>query len=81
MRKESNIVTLGEGYTPILRGRRLEEEFKHKLILIKDDGMIPTGTFKARGQSTAISGIRAGDYKGGPGLSRKRRCSCRSLLC
>jgi threonine synthase len=42
-----NVVTLGEGFTPIVR---LDDG-----ILLKDDGQIPTGTFKARGMSVAVS--------------------------
>jgi len=49
VRDDENIVTLGEGFTPILRLKR------EKKVLMKDDGIIPTGTFKARGQTTAIS--------------------------
>ncbi|MDA4128864.1 MAG: threonine synthase [Thaumarchaeota archaeon] len=52
---DTNIVTLGEGYTPILPLRHLTSVFKAKSIVLKDDGLIPTGTFKARGQSVAIS--------------------------
>jgi threonine synthase len=55
VKHESNIVTLGEGFTPILRAERLQELLRVKSILVKDDGIIPTGTFKARGQSSAIS--------------------------
>ena len=45
-------VTLGEGMTPILLSR------KYPKLLIKDDGLNPTGSFKARGMSTAISMAR-----------------------
>jgi threonine synthase len=45
-------VTLGEGMTPMLPSR------KHAKLLIKDDGLNPTGSFKARGMSTAISMAR-----------------------
>jgi threonine synthase len=41
------IVTLGEGLTPVVR--RKDE------TLMKDDGLIPTGTFKARGMAVAVS--------------------------
>ncbi|HUK50844.1 MAG TPA: pyridoxal-phosphate dependent enzyme, partial [Terriglobales bacterium] len=55
VKQESNIVTLGEGYTNILplpkSGRKVG--FNH--LFMKDDGLIPTGTFKARGMSSAIS--------------------------
>jgi threonine synthase len=49
VRNDGNIVTLGEGFTPILKLKRGAN------VLMKDDGVIPTGTFKARGQTTAIS--------------------------
>ena len=42
-----NVVTLGEGFTPIVR---LEGG-----TLLKDDGVIPTGSFKARGMAVAVS--------------------------
>lgn len=42
-----NVVTLGEGCTPLLS---LKEG-----PLMKDDGQIPTGTFKARGMAVAVS--------------------------
>ena len=55
VRKTENIVTLGEGCTPILKLSRLGSELGMKRLLLKDDGMIPTGTFKARGLSAAVS--------------------------
>jgi threonine synthase len=55
VRKVENIVTLGEGCTPILRCDRLGSELSVNNLLLKDDGMIPTGTFKARGLSAAVS--------------------------
>jgi len=45
-------VTLGEGFTPILPSR------KYPNLLIKDDGLNPTGSFKARGMSAAITMLR-----------------------
>jgi threonine synthase len=45
-------VTLGEGMTPILPSR------KYPKLLIKDDGLNPTGSFKARGMSAALSMAR-----------------------
>lgn len=55
VREERNIVTLGEGLTPITSARRIGADLGLASLLIKDDGVMPTGTFKARGQSTAIS--------------------------
>ena len=45
-------VSLGEGYTPMLPSR------KHPNLLIKDDGLNPTGSFKARGMSAALTMAR-----------------------
>jgi threonine synthase len=45
-------VTLGEGLTPILPSR------KYSNLLIKDEGLNPTGSFKARGMSAAITMAR-----------------------
>ena len=52
---EADVVTLGEGFTPILRAQRLERELGCMAVYIKDEGMNPTGSFKARGLSTAVS--------------------------
>jgi threonine synthase len=55
----ASIVSLGEGMTPLLRAPRLGARFgtSHRGadLWIKDDGVNPTGTFKARGMSCAIS--------------------------
>ena len=45
-------VTLGEGLTPMLPSRR------HRNLLIKDEGLNPTGSFKARGMSAAVTMAR-----------------------
>jgi len=51
----ASIVSLGEGMTPLIRARRLGRSFGASDVWIKDDGVNPTGTFKARGMSCAIS--------------------------
>jgi threonine synthase len=48
-------VTLGEGMTPILPVRRLAEKYGFEHLFVKDEGLNPTGSFKARGMSMAIS--------------------------
>ena len=58
IRDWSNVVTLGEGYTPLLRVERLRREIGCGPLLIKDEGLNPTSTFKARGQSAAVSKAR-----------------------
>jgi threonine synthase len=55
IKDESNVVTLGEGFTPIIRLRKAVDSFGLKNLFMKDDGLIPTGTFKARGMAMAIS--------------------------
>ena len=55
IRDESNVVTLGEGFTPLLRAERLGREMGARDILIKDEGVNPTASFKARGLSAAVS--------------------------
>jgi threonine synthase len=54
-----NIVSLGEGYTPMLHTARLGHELGLDWLWVKDEGLNPTGTFKARGASAGIS--RAGE--------------------
>jgi threonine synthase len=51
----ANIVTLGEGGTPLLRAERLGAPAGFSDLWIKDEGGNPTGSFKARGLSAAIS--------------------------
>jgi threonine synthase len=55
VRDEANIVTLGEGMTPLLRASRLGRAYGFDHLFIKDEGLNPTGTFKARGMSAALS--------------------------
>lgn len=50
-----NIVSLGEGFTPILRLERLGSDIGLEHLVLKDEGLNPTGSFKARGMSMAIS--------------------------
>jgi len=50
-----NIVSLGEGGTPLLRAERLGGAFGFPDLWIKDESGNPTGSFKARGLSAAVS--------------------------
>jgi threonine synthase len=52
---EPSIVSLGEGWTPLLRTSRLGAHLGADHLWIKDEGLNPTGSFKARGLSCAIS--------------------------
>lgn len=51
-----NVVSFGEGWTPLLKADRLAQTLPLKLnLLIKDEGQNPTQSFKARGMTAAIS--------------------------
>jgi len=59
VRRLSDIVSLGEAMTPLIRMPRLENELGGDEILIKDEGRLPTGSFKARGLVMAVSMAKA----------------------
>lgn len=50
-----HIVTLGEGMTPLLPMQRLGKDMDIEQLFMKDEGIIPTGSFKARGAAVGIS--------------------------
>jgi threonine synthase len=53
--RDENIVSLGEGWTPLLRARRLGARLGLEELYIKDESQNPTQSFKARGMTAAIS--------------------------
>lgn len=53
--EEENIVSLGEGMTPVIPLAKLGNKINMKNLYLKDEGIIPTGTFKARGAAVGIS--------------------------
>ncbi|MBT5941552.1 MAG: threonine synthase [Rhodospirillaceae bacterium] len=55
VRKTENVVRLGEVMTPILPAPKLQADYGGGEILIKDEGRLPTGSFKARGLALAVS--------------------------
>ena len=55
VRDPANVITLGEGFTPIFRAERLGADMGVSNLLIKDEGVNPTASFKARGLSAAVS--------------------------
>jgi threonine synthase len=55
VRRPENVVTLGEGMTPLLPAPRLAERHGLRTLLLKDEGKNPTGSFKARGIAAAVS--------------------------
>jgi threonine synthase len=52
-------VTLGEGCTPLIHCVRLGEELILQNVFVKDEGLNPTGSFKARGLSAAVTRAKA----------------------
>ena len=52
---ESNIITMGEGMTPLLKLDRLGQQIGMSNLFLKDEGIIPTGSFKARGAAVGVS--------------------------
>ncbi|HLJ49684.1 MAG TPA: threonine synthase [Bryobacteraceae bacterium] len=60
----THIVSLGEGLTPLVHAKRLGASLNAPNIWVKDEGINPTGSFKARGLSCAISmGLELGAKK------------------
>jgi threonine synthase len=55
VRDESNVITLGEGFTPIFKAERLGPHMGTDNLYIKDEGLNPTASFKARGLGAAVS--------------------------
>lgn len=54
--RDENIVSLGEGWTPLLRAARLAARLGFRgELLIKDESLNPTQSFKARGMTAAVS--------------------------
>jgi len=62
--KNDSIITLGEGMTPVIPVLRLGKQLGAKDLWVKDEGLNPTGSFKARGLSCAVSmGVELGVKK------------------
>jgi len=59
IRSESEIVSLGEGFTPLHWAERLGAWAGFSQLYIKDESLNPTGSFKARGLSAAVTAARA----------------------
>lgn len=55
VRKPGSLVSLGEGMTPLLRLARLGERLGITQLWLKDEGLNPTGSVKARGMACAVS--------------------------
>jgi threonine synthase len=53
--KPAAMISLGEGMTPLVRTQRLGARLGSEDLWVKDEGVNPTGSFKARGLSCAVS--------------------------
>jgi len=53
--KPAAMISLGEGMTPLIPAKRLGARLGARDLWVKDEGVNPTGSFKARGLSCAIS--------------------------
>ncbi|MDQ0207781.1 threonine synthase [Alkalicoccobacillus murimartini] len=51
----ANVVSLGEGMTPLVPMAKLGKEIGLFHLYMKDEGMVPSGSFKARGAAVGIS--------------------------
>ncbi|HEU0168643.1 MAG TPA: threonine synthase, partial [Chloroflexota bacterium] len=61
IRNPANVIALGEGGTPLLEAGREAAQalgLERGQLLLKDEGQNPTGSFKARGLSAAVSRAR-----------------------
>ena len=59
VRKCADIVSLGEATTPLIRLPKLGKKLGGGEIIVKDEGRLPTGSFKARGLVMAVSMAKA----------------------
>ncbi|MGI5213732.1 threonine synthase [Plantactinospora sp. CA-290183] len=55
---DANVTTFGEGWTPMLPAPRYGERIGVPGLLVKDEGLVPTGSFKARGAAVGVSRAR-----------------------
>jgi threonine synthase len=55
VRREDNIITLGEGWTPLHHAKHLGEMLGMTELYVKDESLNPTQSFKARGMAVAVS--------------------------
>ena len=59
VRRVTDIVSLGEAMTPLLPLPKIAAKLRGGEILVKDEGRLPTGSFKARGLVMAVSMAKA----------------------
>jgi threonine synthase len=83
-----HIVSFGEGMTPLLPMPRLAARVGVRQLWLKDDGQLPTGTFKARGAAVGVSraaelGVKsvAMPTNGNAGAAWSAYCARAGLAC
>jgi threonine synthase len=59
VRRAADIVSLGEAVTPLVRLQKLARKLGGGELIVKDEGRLPTGSFKARGLVMAVSMAKA----------------------
>jgi threonine synthase len=64
VRDAASVVSMGEGMTPLIPLATYGSEIGVPGLLMKDEGLIPTGTFKARGAAVGVSRARELGVKG-----------------
>ncbi|HEY6363871.1 MAG TPA: threonine synthase [Candidatus Binatia bacterium] len=55
LQDDANLISLGEGFTPLIEAKTLARELGLEQLWIKDEAQNPTGSFKDRGLSLAVS--------------------------
>ncbi|MGH7846775.1 MAG: threonine synthase [Candidatus Binatia bacterium] len=58
VRDDANVISLGEGFTPLIEAKKTAQAFDLAKLWIKDEARNPTGSFKDRGLCLAISMAR-----------------------
>ncbi len=58
LEERSNIVSLGEGYTPLVQSPRLADSLQLPRLVLKNDTLLPTGSLKDRSNAVGISRAR-----------------------
>ncbi len=55
VRDDANVISLGEGWTPLIPAARYGATIGVPGLVVKDEGPLPTGSFKARGAAVGVS--------------------------
>ncbi len=59
VRRREDIISLGEAATPLVRLPAMQRELGVAALIVKDEGRLPSGSFKARGIAVAVSMAKA----------------------